>query len=55
MRFIGVGRFTWKNYGLSLYDLKYRTLPEDFFQYEEMMNIHNDYELADVKDSEVNS
>ena len=55
MRFISVGQFTWKHYGISLPDLKYRTLPEDFFKYEESMNIHNDYSFADAKDSEVKS
>lgn len=49
---MAVGKFTWKNYGISLHHLKYHTLPEDFLQYEEMMFIHNDYEYAHYKDTE---
>lgn len=48
-----VSRFTWKNYGISLPELKYKTLPTDFFHYEEMMYMQNDYEFASHKDLEI--
>lgn len=46
-----LAKFTFKNYGVTLHDLKYRTLPRDLFEYEELMHIHNDYEYANYEDT----
>lgn len=47
-----IAKFTWKHYGITLPDLKYRTLPVDILNYENEMYISRDYEYADHKDNE---
>ena len=47
-----IARYTWKEWGVSLNDLKYKTLPQQVLQYEEMMHVSRDYEYAEHKDNE---
>ncbi len=49
-----IAKYTWKEYGVSLPDLKYRTLPQQVLQYEEEMYISRDYQYAGNKDNEAN-
>ena len=48
---MSIAKFTWKEYGLSIQDLKFSTLPQQLLEYEEMMMIANDYEIASHEDS----
>lgn len=49
---MSVAKYTWKNWGISLPDLKHKTTPAQFFEYEEMSNVTNDYEQAGYKDNQ---
>lgn len=51
MWFLHLAKYTWKHYGVSLTELKQCTPIESLFQYEEELNVHNDYELANMKDT----
>ena len=50
-----MAKYAYKNFGLDFYQLKYNTTAEGFLDFEEMMYIDNDYEVAGYKDNEPKS
>lgn len=48
---MALGKYTWKEFGISATEVVYNMLPEDIVQYEEWMYMSNDYERAYHKDN----
>ena len=49
-RFLIVAKYTWKNFGISINDLEYSKTLEDFFIFEDMMLMEEDYRNAITAD-----